>query len=85
MSLAGKTLKDLHPSVMHVNCVVQSLLNCALGVYAHFKSIDEVMAMIKATTIRNKDHKKDFHDAGLPSPSDHVITRWATWLRVTLH
>ena len=42
--------------------------------------IDEVIA-----TIKNKDHKKDFHDAGLPSPPDPVITRWATWLRAALY
>ena len=40
---------------------------------------------MKATTIKNKDRKKDFHDAGLPSPPDAVITRWATWLRAALY
>ena len=39
--------------------------------------------MIKAATIKNKDHKKDFHDADLSPPP--VITRWATWLRVALY
>ena len=34
----------------------------------HYKNIDEVIATIKAATIKNKDRKKDFHDAGLPSP-----------------
>ena len=52
---------------------------------AHFKNIDEVIATIKAATIKNKDCKKDFHDAGLPSPPDSVITRWATWLRAALY
>ena len=52
---------------------------------AHFKNIDEVIATIKAATIKNKDRKKDFHDAGLPSPPDPVITRWATWLRAALY
>ena len=27
----------------------------------------------------------DFHDAGLPSPPDPVITRWATWLGAALY
>ena len=66
-------------------CATQSriahlLHNCALRVRAHFKNIDEVIATIKATTIKNKDRKKDFHDAGLPSPPDPITTRWATWL-----
>ena len=42
-----------------------------MHVRAHFKNIDEVIAMIKAATIKNKD----FLDAGLPSPPNPVITR----------
>ena len=76
MSLAGKTLKELYPSLIHVTCVAHLLHNCAMRVRAHFKNIDEIIA-----TIKNKDRKKDFHDVGLPSPPDPVIIRWATWLR----
>ena len=72
MSLAGKTLKKLYPSLIHVTCIAHLLHNCAMRVRARFKNIDEVIATIKAATIKNKDHKKDFHDAGLPSPSDPV-------------
>ena len=84
MSSARKTLKESYPSLMRVTCVVHLLRNCAMGVRAHFRNIDEVIAMIKAATIKNKDRKKDFYDAGLPSP-DPVITRWATWLRAALY
>ena len=56
-----------------------------MRVCAHFKSIDEIIATIKAATIKNKDRKKGFHDTGLPSPPDPVITRWATWLRAVLY
>ena len=63
MSSAGKTLKELYPSLMHVTCVAHLLHNCAMLVRAHFKNIDEVIATIKAATIKNKDRKKDFHDA----------------------
>ena len=65
---------------MHVNCVAHLSHNCAKRVRAHFKNIDEVIATIKAATIKNKVRKKDFHDAGLPSPPEPVITRWTTWL-----
>ena len=85
MFSAGKTLKELYPSLMHVTCVAHLLHNCAMRVRAHFKNIDEVRATIKAATIKNKDRKKDFHDAGLPSSPDPVITRWATWLRAALY
>ena len=85
MSLAGKTLKELYPSLMQVTWVAHLLHNCTVRVRAHFKNIDEVIATIKAATIKNKDRKKDFHDAGLPSPPDPVITRWTTWLRAALY
>ena len=49
-----------------------------MHVRAYFKNIDEVIA-----TIKNKDRKKEFHDAGLPSP-DHVIARWATCPYITV-
>ena len=55
-----------------------------MRVHAHFKNIDEVIATIKATKI-NKNYKKNFHDTGLPSSPDPVITRWATWLRAALY
>ena len=82
MSSAGKTLKELYPSLMYVTCVAHLLHNCAMRVRAHFKNIDEVIATIKAATIKNKNRKKDFHDAGLPSSSDPVTTRW---LRAALY
>ena len=65
MSLAGKTLKELYPSLMHITCAAHLLHNCAMRVHARFKNIDEVIATIKAATIKNKDRKIDFHDAGL--------------------
>ena len=85
MSLAVKTLKKLYSSLMHVTCFAHLLHNCAMRVRAHFKNIDEIIATIKTATIKNKDRKKDFHGAGLPSPPDPVITRWATWLRAALY
>ena len=69
---------------MHVTCVAHLLRNCAMRVRGHFENIDEKIATIKAATIKNKDRKKDFHDAGL-SPPDSLITRWATWLRAALY
>ena len=80
MSLAGKTLKEVYPSLMHVNCVEHFLHNFAVCVLAHFTNFDKIIA-----TIKNKHRKKDLHDAGLPSLFDLVITRWKTWLRAALY
>ena len=49
MSSAGKTLKELYPSLMHVTCVAHLLHNCAMRVRAHFKNIDEVIATINSS------------------------------------
>ena len=43
------------------------------------------MAKIKAAVIKNKHRMNDFHEAGLPSPPDPVITRWVTWFRAALY
>ena len=60
---------------MHANCVAHLLHTCATRMCAHFKNIDEAIGTIKAATIKNKDCKKGFCDAGLPSPLDSAITR----------
>ena len=39
MYLAGKTLKKLYPSLMHVNLIAHLLHNCVMRVCAHFKNI----------------------------------------------
>ena len=77
MSLAG-------PSLMHVTCIAYSPHTSAMRVREHFKNINNVVASMKAATIKNRDRKIDFREANLPSPPDLVITRWATWLRTAL-
>ena len=68
---------------MHVKCLAHLLHNCAMR--AHFKNIHEVIATIKATTIKIKDRKNGFFDTGQPPSPDPVIARWATWLRTALY
>ena len=80
MALAGKTLKEFYPYLLHVTCLAHLLHNCAMRVCAHFKNIDAVVKAMKAATVKNKERCKNFRDAGLPSPPAPVVTRWATWL-----
>ena len=60
MSLAGKTLKKLYPSLMHVNCTAHLLHNCTMCVHSHFKDIDEVIVTIKAAQSKSKIDRKIF-------------------------
>ena len=73
-----QTLKEFYPTLMHVTCIARLLHNCAMGVRDFFKTIDDVVATIKAAAIKNKDRKNGFREAGLPSSPVSVITRWAT-------
>ena len=73
MTLAGKTLKESHPTLMHVTCIAHLLHNYAVRVHAFFKNIGHVAATIKAPTIKHKDRKKDFREAGRLSPTVPVI------------
>ena len=60
---------------MHITCIAHLLHNCFMQVRGYFKNIDDVVATIKAATIKNKDRKKDYREAGLPLPPDSVISR----------
>ena len=80
-----ENFKGIIPFLVHINCVAHLLHNCAMRMRGYFKIIDDVIATIKTAAIKNKDRKKDFHDAGLPSPLDPVITRWTTWFRAALY
>ena len=56
-----------------------------MQVRAFFKKIGDVVAAIKAATIKNKHRKHNFREADLLSHPVPVITRWATWLRAALY
>ena len=60
ISLAGKTSKELYPSMMHVNCIAHLLHNCAMRVHAHFKNIDVVIPTIKVATIKKQRSQNRF-------------------------
>ena len=51
--------------------------------HPYFKNIDEVIASNKPATIKNKNCKNDFYDAGLPSPPDPVIQDGQLGLELT--
>ena len=71
-------LKELYPTLMHVTWIVHLLHNCTMRVRAFFENIDDVVATIKAATIKSKDRKNDFCKTGLPLSPVPEIKRWAT-------
>ena len=83
MIAAGITLKSLYPKLLHVTCVAHLLHNCAMKIKSHFKNIDQLIAKIKAVTIKNKTRQAKFSAIGYPPQP--VPTRWGSWLNAALY
>ena len=63
---AGITLKSLYPKLFHVTCVAHLLHNCAMKIKSHFEDVDQLIAKIKAVTIKNKTRQAKFSAIGYP-------------------
>jgi len=83
MTAAGRLLQQLYPRLFHVTCTAHLLHNCAEKVRAYFSDVDDLIATVKAATVRSKDRKELFASIGYPPQP--VVTRWATWLKAAIH
>ena len=83
MEAAGHTLKNLYPQLFHVTCVAHLLHNCALRVRAKYPAVDNLIACVKAATVKNKTRQALFEDIG--KPPQPVVTRWASWLQAAFY
>ena len=63
---AGITLKSLYPKLFHVTCVAHLLHNCAMEIKSHFEDVDQLIAKVKAVTIKNKTRQAKFSAIGYP-------------------
>ena len=59
MIAAGGTLKSLYPKLFHVTCVVHLLHNCAMKFKSHFEDVDQLIAKVKAVTIKIKPDRQN--------------------------
>ena len=77
MIAAGVTLKSLYPKPFHVTCVAHLLLNnCAMKIKSHFEDADQLIAKVKAVTIKNITKQPKFSAIGYPPQL--VPTRWGS-------
>ena len=82
MSTAGNLLKKLNPKLFHVTCMAHLIHNCAMKVQANFPAVDELIARVKALTVKNKVRRILFNVIG--KPPQPVITRRTSWLNAAL-
>lgn len=82
MCLAASFLKNMYPSMLHVTCLAHLLHNCAMSIRTKFTAVDELIAHIKAATVKCGDRRLLFSAIG--QPPKPVVTRWATWLKAAM-
>ena len=68
MIAAGTTLKPLYRKLFHVTCIAHLLHNCAMKIKSHFEDVDQLIAKVKAVTIKNKTRQAKFSAIGYPPP-----------------
>ena len=69
MIATGVTLNSLHPKLFHVTCVAHLLHNCAMKIKSHFEDVDQLIAKIKAVTIKTKTRQAKYSAIGYaPQP-----------------
>ena len=70
--LLKKTISQALPGNMH-----GSLHNCAMKVRANNPAVDELVARVKAVTIKNRSRRVFFTSIG--QPPQPVVTRCGSW------
>ena len=83
MIAAGITLKSLYPKLFHVTCVAHLLHNCAMKITSHFEDVDQLIANVKAVTIKNKTRQAKLSSIGYPPQL--VPTRWGSRLNAAMY
>ena len=83
MIAAGITLKSMNIKLFHVTCVAHLLHNCAMKIKSHFEDVDQLIAKVKAVTIKSKTKQAKFCAIGYPLQP--VPTRWGSWLNAVLY
>ena len=66
MIAAGITLKSLYPKLFHMTCVAHLSHNCAIKIKSHFEDVHQLIAEVKAVTIKNKTRQAKFSAIGYP-------------------
>ena len=83
MIAAGITLKSLCPKLIHATCVAHLLHNCAMKIKSHIEDVDQLIAKVKAVTIKTKTRQAKLSVIGYSPQS--VPTRWGNWLNAALY
>ena len=77
MTAAGCMVKQTYPRLFHITCVAHGLHNAAERIHANYEDVDKLIAVVKASVVKNKDRRAKFSTTNSsPQP------RWGSWLKV---
>ena len=79
MMACTRNAKGTLPTLVSCYSLAHMLHDCAEKVRVAFADVDNLVARIKAATIKNKSRQTQFKYIG--SPPEPVVTRWGTWLK----
>lgn len=82
MLLAGKTLKELYPKLIHETCLAHGLHRVAEAVREEHPLVNKLISVGKKMFLKSPKRVEVFrkHLPGVPLPPEPVVTRWGTWL-----
>ena len=83
MIKAGKQLKIFYPKLFHTTCLSHLVHNCCLRIKSYFSKVDNLIATVKAATVKNQIRREMFREIGFPP--DPVVTRWGSWLEAAIY
>ena len=72
-----------YPKLFQETCVAHLLHNCATKIKSHFEDKDQLIAKVKAVTIKNRTRQAKFSATGYPPQP--VPAKWGSWLNAALY
>ena len=81
MTAAGRVAKQTYPRLFHITCVAHSLHNAAGRIRCNYEDVDNLIAAVKASVVKNKDQRAEF--SAINSSPQPIVTRWGSWLKAT--
>ena len=70
-------IRQRNPHIFSVNCRAHLIHNCSMQIKSYYSSVNSLIPLIKAITVKNKTHQELFKTVG-PVP-DVIVTRWPGW------
>lgn len=79
---AAKILENLYPKLHHVTCFAHLIHNAAMKIKSNFQNVDNLIACVQASIVKNKTRRAQFSEIG--TPPSVIVTRWSSWLKGAL-